>query len=105
MSSFRLRVISNSTSCEAAPGLVDRVSFWGSSAQVGHAAVRDGLLRPALDGARENRSLEGSFPVAAPVAFSFEAFALSEQSARSLRLSGDKNQLSSSAIPPSGDFG
>ena len=77
---------------------VNGLSYW-------HAALRNGLLRFPLERAPESRSLEESFPVVVPVASSFGAFALSEQSARSLRLSGDNNQPSFSAIRPSERFG
>ena len=69
------------------------------------APVKDGLSHPPLDRAEETQSLEESFPVVVPVAFSFEAFALSERSAHSLRLRGDSNQPFFSAIPLFEQFG
>ena len=72
--------------------VIDRAAFWIS------AFIRDGLLRPPLDCAAESRSLEESLRVVVPVASSSEAFALSEQSAHSLRSRGDSNQPSFSAI-------
>src|SRR5215470_9617885 len=68
--------------------VIDRASSWIS------APIRDGLSCPPLDCAAESRSLEESFRVVVPVASSFEAFALSGQSAHSLRLRGDRNRPS-----------
>jgi hypothetical protein len=52
-------------------GVIDRASSWTS------APIRDELLRPPLDRAAENLSLEGSFQVVVPVASWFEVSALS----------------------------
>src|SRR5215813_4048124 len=57
-----------------------------------------GLVRPPLDYAAENRSLEESLRVVVPVASSSAACVRSGQIDYSLRLSGGNSRLSSSAI-------
>ena len=79
-------------------GGLNRASSWTS------APVRDGLSRSPADRAAESRSLEESFRVVAAVPFLFEVFALSEQSAHSLRLRGDSNRPSFSTIRLSRQF-
>ena len=86
-------------SCVERSGLLDRASSWTP------APIRDGMLRPPLDRAVENQSLEESFRVFVPVASSFEVFSLSERSVHNLRWRDGSNQPSSSTIRLSEQFG